>query len=30
MSRDTWYRRTGDAGVIMRYADRAGTQFKSP
>jgi prepilin-type N-terminal cleavage/methylation domain-containing protein len=30
MSRDTWYRRAGDAGVIMRYADRAGTQFKSP
>jgi len=30
MSGLTWYRRTGDAGVIMRYADREGTQFKSP
>ncbi len=30
MSSKTWYRRTGDSGVIMRYADRNGTQFKSP
>ena len=27
---DSWYRRTGDGGVIVRYADRSGTQFKSP
>lgn len=30
MSAHTWYRRTGDAGVIMRYANREGAQFKSP
>ena len=30
MGRDTWYRRAGDAGVIVRYADHEGTQFKSP
>ena len=30
MGRDTWYRRAGDAGVIIRYADHEGTQFKSP
>jgi prepilin-type N-terminal cleavage/methylation domain-containing protein len=27
---DSWYRRTGDGGVIVRYADHYGTQFKSP
>jgi len=26
---DSWYRRTGDSGVIVRYADRNGTQFTS-
>jgi len=30
MSSDTWYRGAGDSGVIVRYADRNGTQFKSP
>lgn len=30
MSSQTWYRRTGDDGVIVRYADRAGAQFTSP
>jgi len=30
MSSDTWYRRTGDTGVIVRYADREWRQFKSP
>ena len=30
MSSDTWYRRAGDSGVILRFADRNGTQFKSP
>ena len=30
MSSQTWYRRTGDGGVIMRYAIKDGTQFKSP
>ena len=30
MGRDTWYRHAGDAGVIVRYADREGIQFKSP
>lgn len=30
MSSDTWYRRTGDSGVIARFADRDGRQFKSP
>lgn len=30
MSSSTWYRRTGDGGVIMRYALKDGTQFKSP
>jgi hypothetical protein len=29
MSSDTWYRHTGDSGVIVRYADRNGTQFAS-
>jgi len=30
MSSDTWYRRGGDSGVIVRYATRDGMQFKSP
>lgn len=30
MSSDTWYRRVGDSGVIVRYATRDGLQFKSP
>lgn len=30
MSSDTWYRRAGDSGVIMRYATRDGLQLKSP
>ena len=30
LSSDDWYRRTGDSGVIVRYADRYGTQFSSP
>jgi prepilin-type N-terminal cleavage/methylation domain-containing protein len=30
MSSDTWYHRTGDGGVIIRYATRDGIQFKSP
>jgi prepilin-type N-terminal cleavage/methylation domain-containing protein len=30
MSSDTWYRRVGDSGVIVRYATREGIQFKSP
>lgn len=30
MSSDSWYRRTGDSGVIIRYADREWRQFKSP
>lgn len=30
MSGQTWYRRTGQDGVIVRYANRDGTQFKSP
>ena len=29
MSSDTWYRHTGDSGVIVRFADRNGTQFSS-
>jgi prepilin-type N-terminal cleavage/methylation domain-containing protein len=28
-SSDSWYRRTGDSGVIIRFADRNGTQFTS-
>ncbi|HUK81460.1 MAG TPA: type II secretion system protein [Verrucomicrobiae bacterium] len=27
---DSWYRGTGDGGVIIRYADRDGTQSTSP
>ena len=30
LSSDDWYRRTGDGGVIVRFADRSGTQFTSP
>jgi len=30
MISDSWYRRTGEGGVIVRYADGDGTQFKSP
>ncbi|HUA67256.1 MAG TPA: prepilin-type N-terminal cleavage/methylation domain-containing protein [Candidatus Saccharimonadales bacterium] len=30
LSSDDWYRRTGDSGVIARFADRYGTQFSSP
>jgi prepilin-type N-terminal cleavage/methylation domain-containing protein len=30
LSGESWYRRTGADGVIVRYADRIGTQFKSP
>lgn len=30
MSAFTWYKRAGDEGVIVRFADRDGLQFKSP
>ncbi len=30
LSGRTWYRRTGDDGVIVRFADREGVQHKSP
>jgi prepilin-type N-terminal cleavage/methylation domain-containing protein len=30
LTSDSWYRRIGDGGVILRYADRNGTQFNSP
>ena len=30
MTSDSWYRQTGDGGVIARFADHNGTQFKSP
>lgn len=30
MSASTWYRRTGDSGVLVRYATPEGIQFKSP
>lgn len=30
MSSTTWYKRTGDEGVIVRFATRDGLQFKSP
>ncbi len=30
MGNDSWYRRTGDSGVIVRYADQEWRQFKSP
>ena len=29
MTSDSWYRRTGEGGVIVRFADRNGTQFSS-
>ena len=30
LTSDSWYRSAGDSGVIIRYADRDGTQFTSP
>lgn len=30
LSSDDWYRRTGDSGVIVRFADGGGTQYASP
>ncbi len=30
LSSDTWYRRAGDSGVIVRFATREGLQLKSP
>jgi prepilin-type N-terminal cleavage/methylation domain-containing protein len=30
LSDQSWYRRTGDGGVIVRFADRNGTHYKSP
>jgi prepilin-type N-terminal cleavage/methylation domain-containing protein len=30
MTSDSWYRQTGDGGVIVRYADCDGRQFNSP
>ena len=30
MARRSWYRRTGEGGVIARFDTRAGIQFKSP
>lgn len=30
LSADSWYRRAGDSGVIVRFADRDGLQRKSP
>jgi prepilin-type N-terminal cleavage/methylation domain-containing protein len=30
LSSDSWYRKTGDGGVIVRYANHDGAQFKSP
>jgi prepilin-type N-terminal cleavage/methylation domain-containing protein len=29
LTSDSWYRRTGEGGVIARFADRNGTQFSS-
>jgi prepilin-type N-terminal cleavage/methylation domain-containing protein len=29
LSSDSWYRRTGEGGVLVRFADRYGTQFNS-
>jgi len=29
LTSDSWYRRTGEGGVIARFADRHGTQFNS-
>lgn len=30
LSSGSWYRRTGDGGVLVRFAVRDGTQYKSP
>ncbi len=30
LTSDSWYRQTGDGGVIVRFADHNGTQFNSP
>jgi prepilin-type N-terminal cleavage/methylation domain-containing protein len=30
MARSSWYRRTGDSGVILRFATQEGTQMKAP
>jgi prepilin-type N-terminal cleavage/methylation domain-containing protein len=30
MARQSWYRRTGEGGVIARFQTRAGVQFKTP
>jgi prepilin-type N-terminal cleavage/methylation domain-containing protein len=30
MTSDSWYRQTGEGGVIVRYADQVGVQFQSP
>ena len=30
LSSDSWYRKTGDGGVLARYAARDGTQYKTP
>lgn len=30
LTRRSWYQRTGDGGVIVRFATREGIQFKSP
>jgi len=30
LTSDSWYCRTGEGGVIVRFADRNGTQFSSP
>ena len=30
LTSESWYRRTGDGGVIVRFANPAGTQFTSP
>jgi type II secretory pathway pseudopilin PulG len=30
LSADTWYRRTGDSGVLGRFSVRDGTQYKTP
>jgi hypothetical protein len=30
LSADSWYRRTGDGGVLARFALKSGVQYKSP
>jgi prepilin-type N-terminal cleavage/methylation domain-containing protein len=30
LSSDSWYRRTGDGGVLARFAARDGTQYRTP